>query len=46
MVYGDRIGDRIGLGLYVYELLFFKLFRFGIVSCEYRCSLLNLRTIE
>lgn len=46
MVYGDRIGDRIGLGLYVYEVFFFKLFRFGIVSCEYRCSLLNLRTIE
>lgn len=35
MVYGDRIGDRIGLGLYVYEVLFFKLFRFGIVSCEF-----------
>lgn len=44
MVYGDRIGDRIGLSLYVYEVLFFKLFWFGIVSCEYRCSLLNLRT--
>lgn len=29
MVYGDRIGDRIGLGLYVYEVLFLN--SFGLV---------------